>query len=228
MAAIAAPPSSVAAFVPAACARPAPASVSVMPALRLPFRRHVSVSSRLYCSKSSSGFDESLDGSASCAGIGGTLHPALPPPTRSGRGVPVFVTLPADAVTPSGRMTRRKTMGASFMALAAAGVEGITVECWWGIVEREAPGVYDWGGYMDLVMMARRYGLKVRAIIAFHQWGTGPGDPYWERGGERLRQRDRRKRTMQSDVALHQHWHRSDAERHRSTSASTPMQMPSS
>ncbi|KAJ8475747.1 hypothetical protein OPV22_019474 [Ensete ventricosum] len=177
MAAIAAPPSSVAAFVPAACARPAPASVSVMPALRLPFRRHGS--SRLYCSKSSSGFDESLDGSASCAGIGGTLHPALPPPTRSGRGVPVFVTLPADAVTPSGRMTRRKTMGASFMALAAAGVEGITVECWWGIVEREAPGVYDWGGYMDLVMMARRYGLKVRAIIAFHQWGTGPGDPYW-------------------------------------------------
>ncbi|XP_009403535.2 beta-amylase 3, chloroplastic [Musa acuminata AAA Group] len=179
MAAIAAPPSSVAAVVPASCAWPAPASVSVLPALRLPFRRHRSVSSRLYSSKSSSGADESLDGSSSCPGIGGTLHPAVPPPTRSGRGVPVFVTLPADAVTPSGRMTRRKTMGASFMALATAGVEGITVECWWGIVEREAPGVYDWGGYMDLVMMARRCGLKVRAIIAFHQWGTGPGDPCW-------------------------------------------------
>lgn len=70
-------------------------------------------------------------------------------------------------------------MAASFMALAAAGVEGIAVECWWGIVEREAPRVYDWGGYLELVFLARRFGLKVRAIMAFHQCGTGPGDPSW-------------------------------------------------
>lgn len=32
---------------------------------------------------------------------------------------------------------------------------------------------------MDLVMLARRHGLKVRAVMAFHQCGTGPGDPCW-------------------------------------------------
>lgn len=70
-------------------------------------------------------------------------------------------------------------MAASFAALAAAGVEGVAVEVWWGIVERDAPGAYNWAGYMDLVSLARRHGLKVRMIIAFHQSGSGPGDPCW-------------------------------------------------
>lgn len=46
-------------------------------------------------------------------------------------------------------------------------------------MEREAPGVYDWEGYGEIVAMARRCGLKVRAALAFHQCGTGPGDPFW-------------------------------------------------
>ncbi|WOL09332.1 beta-amylase 3, chloroplastic-like [Canna indica] len=186
-----------------AAARPhaSPSSVAFQPPVcllsghRLFSPLRLAVSSRLHSSNpcsSSSGANGSLEGSSSSSssgdssssssssssGDGGELYHGLPPP-RSGKGAPVFVTLPPDAVGPSGQMTRRKTMGASFMALTAAGVEGIVVECWWGIVEREAPEVYDWGGYMDLVMMARRYGLKVRAIMAFHQWGTGPGDPGW-------------------------------------------------
>ncbi|CAL9061322.1 unnamed protein product [Musa banksii] len=166
--------------------RPAPSYVAAPPPLCL-FSGHrllsplrLAVSSRLHFSKPSSGANGSLEGSSSSSsGSGGELHPALPPPPRSGQGARVFVTLPPDAVGPSGQMARKKAMRASFMALSAAGVEGIAVECWWGIVEREAPGVYDWGGYMDLVMLAQRCGLKVRAIMAFHQWGTGPGDPGW-------------------------------------------------
>lgn len=69
-------------------------------------------------------------------------------------------------------------MSVSLMALAAAGVEGVVVEVWWGIVEREAPGVYDWRGYLDVLALARRHGLKVRAIMAFHQ---GPKDSFWIR-----------------------------------------------
>ncbi|KAG1335000.1 Beta-amylase 2, chloroplastic [Cocos nucifera] len=173
------PPSSVAA---AAFGRARPFPSRLAPPLlfsgprRLPLR--LAVSSRLYSSKPSSGANGSLDNPSSSGG-GDELHHALPLPPRSEKGAPVFVTLPMDAVGATGRMARRKTMGASFMALAAAGVEGIAVECWWGIVEREAPGVYDWGGYLELVSLARRFGLKVRAIMAFHQCGTGPGDPSW-------------------------------------------------
>ncbi|RWW27095.1 hypothetical protein BHE74_00020602 [Ensete ventricosum] len=159
----------------------APPPVCLFSGRRLLSHLRLAVSSRLHFSKPSSGANGSLEGSSSSSspGSGGELHPALIPPPRSVQGARVFVALPPDAVGPSGQMPRKKMMGASFRALSAAGVEGVVVECWWGIVEREAPGVYDWGGYMDSVMLAHRCGLKVRAIMAFHQWGTGPGDPGW-------------------------------------------------
>lgn len=53
------------------------------------------------------------------------------------------------------------------------------MEVWWGLVERDEPRVYDWRGYLELVALAKRSGLKVRAVMAFHQCGTGPGDPHW-------------------------------------------------
>lgn len=70
-------------------------------------------------------------------------------------------------------------MTASFMALKAAGVEGVVMEVWWGLVEREEPRVYNWQGYLDIVSLAGRLGLKVRAVMAFHQCGKGPADPFW-------------------------------------------------
>ncbi|XP_016433990.1 beta-amylase 1, chloroplastic [Nicotiana tabacum] len=96
------------------------------------------------------------------------------------RGSPVFVTLPVDAVSlPAGIMKRKKAMAQSFRALTAAGVEGVVMEVWWGLVERELPRVYNWQGYLEIVVLARRCGLKVRAVMAFHQCGTGPDDPFW-------------------------------------------------
>lgn len=91
----------------------------------------------------------------------------------------MFVTLPVDAVGQAGQVRRRKAMTQSFRALVAAGVEGVVMEVWWGLVERDEPRVYNWQGYLELVALARRSGLKVRAVMAFHQCGTGPGDPHW-------------------------------------------------
>lgn len=67
----------------------------------------------------------------------------------------------------------------SLKALAAAGVEGVVMEVWWGLVERDQPMLYNWEGYLEIVALARRCGLKVRAVLAFHQCGTGPEDPHW-------------------------------------------------
>lgn len=99
---------------------------------------------------------------------------------RRGGSFPVYVTLPADAVGPAAEAMRRKrAMAQSFRALAAAGVEGVVMEVWWGLVEREFPRRYTWRGYLEIVEMARRFGLKVRAVMAFHQYGSGPDDPVW-------------------------------------------------
>ncbi|KAJ8555904.1 hypothetical protein K7X08_013400 [Anisodus acutangulus] len=96
------------------------------------------------------------------------------------RGSPVFVTLPVDAVSlPAGTIKTMKAMAQSFRALAAAGVEGVVMEVWWGLVEKELPRVYNWQGYLEIVVLAKCCGLKVRAVMAFHQCGTGPDDPFW-------------------------------------------------
>lgn len=66
----------------------------------------------------------------------------------------------------------------SLRALATAGAEGIVMEVWWGMVEREEPMKYDWRGYLEIVALARSFDLKVRAVMAFHQFGVD-GDRSW-------------------------------------------------
>ncbi|XP_011070357.1 beta-amylase 1, chloroplastic [Sesamum indicum] len=97
-----------------------------------------------------------------------------------GGAFPVYVKLPVDVIGPTAQtMRRKKAMAQSFRALAAAGVEGVVMEVWWGLVEREFPRIYNWQGYLEIVEMAKRFGLKVRAVMAFHQCGSGPDDLFW-------------------------------------------------
>ncbi|KAL5708680.1 beta-amylase [Ranunculus cassubicifolius] len=96
--------------------------------------------------------------------------------TSKGKGVPVFVMMPLDSVTMSNGVNRRKAMNASLQALKSAGVEGIMMDVWWGLVERDGPGVYNWGGYNELMEMAKKHGLKVQAVMSFHKCGGNVGD----------------------------------------------------
>ncbi|KAJ0047878.1 hypothetical protein Pint_14875 [Pistacia integerrima] len=95
------------------------------------------------------------------------------------KGSPVFVKLPEDTTWAGGILKRKKAVTQSFKALAAAGVEGVLMEVYWGVVEKDRPRIYDWGGYLDLVDLASKCGLKIRALFAFHGNGTGPGDRNW-------------------------------------------------
>ncbi|XP_071696542.1 beta-amylase 1, chloroplastic-like [Rutidosis leptorrhynchoides] len=92
------------------------------------------------------------------------------------KGVPVYVMMPLDSVTMSNGVNRRKAMNASLQALKSAGVEGIMMDVWWGLVERERAGEYNWGGYAELLEMAKKHGLKVQAVMSFHQCGGNVGD----------------------------------------------------
>ncbi|XP_049386958.1 beta-amylase 1, chloroplastic [Solanum stenotomum] len=92
------------------------------------------------------------------------------------KGVPVFVMMPLDSVKMDHTVNRKKAMNASLQALKSAGVEGIMMDVWWGLVERDAPGEYNWGGYAELMEMAKKHGLKVQAVMSFHQCGGNVGD----------------------------------------------------
>ncbi|KAM1736627.1 hypothetical protein ACFX12_014966 [Malus domestica] len=140
-----------------------------------PLTRRLALSARLNSSKSS-------DAGGSVSPDNGDLQYELFhgfSPQRCRRGSPVFVTLPVHSVGSLGAVRRPKAMVQSFKALAVAGVEGVVMEVWWGLVERDRPMLYNWEGYLEIVSLARRCALKVRAVLAFHQCGAGPEDTHW-------------------------------------------------
>lgn len=63
-----------------------------------------------------------------------------------------------------------------FKELRAAGVDGIMVDVWWGIVEANGPRQYDWSAYRSLFQLVQKTGLKIQAIMSFHQCGGNIGD----------------------------------------------------
>ncbi|OIT36669.1 beta-amylase 3, chloroplastic [Nicotiana attenuata] len=90
--------------------------------------------------------------------------------------VPVFVMLPLDTINIGGNMNKPRAMNASLMALKSAGVEGVMVDCWWGLVEKDGPLKYNWEGYYELVKMVQEHGLKLQVVMSFHQCGGNVGD----------------------------------------------------
>ncbi|KAF3448207.1 hypothetical protein FNV43_RR08920 [Rhamnella rubrinervis] len=90
--------------------------------------------------------------------------------------VPVFVMLPLDTVTHGGSLNKPRAMNASLMALKSAGVEGVMVDAWWGLVEKDGPLKYNWEGYAELVHMVHKHGLKLQVVMSFHQCGGNVGD----------------------------------------------------
>lgn len=172
-------------FTPSFCStRTQLSRLSRFPSLTSHFRRNQTrsnltrrlvLSSRLNSSKSS-------DAGGSVSPDNGDfpyeLHHDFPP-HRQSIGSPVFVTLPTNAVGPGGQLRKPKATMSSLRTLALAGVEGVVLEIWWGLVERNEPRVYNWRGYRELIMLARTCGLKVRVVLAFHQCGSGAADPNW-------------------------------------------------
>ena len=71
--------------------------------------------------------------------------------------------------------------------LRGAGIDGVMTDVWWGIVEAEGPRQYDWSGYRSLFKLVQECGLKMQAIMSFHQCGGNVGDavyipiPQWVR-----------------------------------------------
>ena len=58
----------------------------------------------------------------------------------------------------------------------AIGVDTVSVDVWWGKVEKNGDQQFDWSYYDDVFGKIRSRGLKIVPIMSFHQCGGGPGD----------------------------------------------------
>lgn len=49
--------------------------------------------------------------------------------------------------------------------LKSINVDGVVVDCWWGIVEAHAPQEYNWSGYKRLFQIVRELKLKLQVSV---------------------------------------------------------------
>ncbi|PON88248.1 Glycoside hydrolase [Trema orientale] len=83
-------------------------------------------------------------------------------------GVRLFVGLPLDVISDCNTVNHARAITAGLKALKLLGVEGVELPVWWGIVEKEAIGKYEWSGYLALAEMVQNAGLKLHVSLCFH------------------------------------------------------------
>lgn len=71
------------------------------------------------------------------------------------RGV---INMKCELVDPDGLLKQLRV-------LKSVNVDGIMVDCWWGIVEAHAPQEYNWSGYKRLFQMVREVKLKLQVHL---------------------------------------------------------------
>ncbi|KAF5206434.1 Beta-amylase [Thalictrum thalictroides] len=90
--------------------------------------------------------------------------------------VPVYVMLPLGVVTSENVLENKQGIEKQLKQLKAADVDGVMVDVWWGIIESKGPKQYDWDAYRSLFQIVQQCGLKLQAIMSFHQCGGNVGD----------------------------------------------------
>lgn len=73
-----------------------------------------------------------------------------------------------DAVSDCNTVNHARAIAAGLRALKLLGIDGVELPVWWGIVEKESMGKYDWSGYLVLAEMIQNAGLKLHVSLCFH------------------------------------------------------------
>lgn len=90
--------------------------------------------------------------------------------------VPIYVMLPLEVVMPDNNFPNQDDIKRQLCQLRDAGVDGVMVDVWWGVIESIGPKMYNWNAYRSLFQVIKDCGLKVQAIMSFHQCGGNVGD----------------------------------------------------
>ncbi|KAG6666843.1 hypothetical protein CIPAW_01G060800 [Carya illinoinensis] len=90
--------------------------------------------------------------------------------------VPVYVMLPLGIINMNCELDDVEGLLNQLKILKSANVDGVMIDCWWGIVEAHAPQVYNWSGYARLFQIVRDLKLKLQVVMSFHECGGNVGD----------------------------------------------------
>ncbi|KAL0920691.1 hypothetical protein M5K25_009851 [Dendrobium thyrsiflorum] len=85
--------------------------------------------------------------------------------------VPVYITLAASIIDSYCQLVDPEAVRHELEQLKGLHIDGVVVDCWWGIVEGWSPHKYQWSGYRDLFNIIREFKLKVQVVMAFHENG---------------------------------------------------------
>lgn len=90
--------------------------------------------------------------------------------------VPVYVMLPLGIINDRCQLVDPESLRKDLRALKYINVDGIMVDCWWGVVEGRTPQKYVWSGYRELFNIVREAKLKLQVFMSFHECGGTAGD----------------------------------------------------
>ncbi|XP_043718081.1 beta-amylase 7 [Telopea speciosissima] len=90
--------------------------------------------------------------------------------------VPVYVMLPLGVINTNCELVDPEGLYWQLQKLKSINVDGVMVDCWWGIVEAHAPQEYNWSGYKKLFQIVRDLNLKLQVVMSFHECGRNVGD----------------------------------------------------
>ncbi|XP_010523740.1 PREDICTED: beta-amylase 7 [Tarenaya hassleriana] len=99
--------------------------------------------------------------------------------------VPVYMMLPLGVINMKCELADRDGLLKHLRTLKSINVDGVKVDCWWGIVEGNSPQEYNWTGYRQLFQIVRDLNLKIQVLMSFHECGGNVGDdvciplPHW-------------------------------------------------
>ncbi|XP_019190295.1 PREDICTED: beta-amylase 7-like [Ipomoea nil] len=99
--------------------------------------------------------------------------------------VPVYVMLPLGIINIKSELVDPDSVVKQLRILKSINVDGVMVDCWWGIVEAHGPKEYNWDGYKRLFQIVRELELKIQVVMSFHECGGNTGDdvciplPHW-------------------------------------------------
>ncbi|CAM6088063.1 unnamed protein product [Calypogeia fissa] len=90
--------------------------------------------------------------------------------------IPIYVMLPLGVINDNNEVADPEPLKYDLKALKSVNVDGVMVDCWWGLVEGKGPQIYEWSGYNQLFNIVRDTGLKLQVVMSFHQCGGNVGD----------------------------------------------------
>ncbi|KAL0464798.1 UNVERIFIED_CONTAM: Beta-amylase 2, chloroplastic [Sesamum latifolium] len=81
--------------------------------------------------------------------------------------VPVYVMLPLGTINMECKLVDPRGLINQLRILKSINVDGVMVDCWWGIVEARGPRQYNWGGYKRLFKIVRALKLKLQVYFDY-------------------------------------------------------------